>query len=78
MLKQVHAMTHKIREGRSRCSICGFEAAVPNRLRAHIIDAHNEFQVKFAAAKKTYPRGQIACKSVAQLVKLYLFRATSK
>ena len=37
-------MTHKIREGRSRCSICGFEAAVPNRLRSHIIDSHNEFQ----------------------------------
>ena len=33
---------------------------------------------KFAATKKTYYRGQIACKSVAQLVKLYLFRATSK
>ena len=49
MLEQVHAMTHQIREGRSRCSICGFDAAVPNRLRAHIIDAHNEFQVGNAA-----------------------------
>ena len=38
-------MTHKIREERSQCSICGFEAVIPNRLRAHILDVHNEFQV---------------------------------
>ena len=39
-------MTHKIRERRSQCSICGFEAVIPNRLRAHILDVHNEFQVR--------------------------------
>jgi KRAB domain-containing zinc finger protein len=37
---QAHAAVHKLREKRSRCSICQFEALTPGRLRHHILDMH--------------------------------------